>query len=91
MNRLSLIIIYLVYATRAFQLSLPETFQILRAFVSCPTGQRMAVVGTLTHCQMVAAWVWFHLVIRMYHSIDNIGFMQLLKQLRPKCHNEMLY
>lgn len=88
-NQLSVLIIYLVYTSRAFQLSLPETLQILRASVYGPTGHRMAVVGALAHCQISAFWAWFSAIIRKYRSIDNIGFMQLLGKMKQDSQEKM--
>ena len=81
---------YSVFFVRALQLPVPEDLQFLRASVYGSVGHRMAVISFFVYCHFLAARVWLYTVFRKHQSIETIGFMQLLKQLKEKSQVEML-
>ena len=90
LRQMSVSVVTSAFFIRAFKLPVPEDLQILRPSVIGPLGHRMAVVGFLSLCYFLTTKVWLYTVVREHQSMEEIGFMQLLKQLTKQSQDKTL-
>lgn len=84
-------LLYLLFIVTALQVPLPRAFQIFQAPTYGSMGSVLVYLGAVGGFQIFIVRMWLYYTIRKNHSVENIGFMQLLNQLHPQSEEKIFF
>lgn len=89
-EQLNVLAFYLMFMLTAARVPFFIFLQPLRSFDFGPTGYQFSMIASFAFIEMIGCRLWFYFAERKHPSLEQIEFIELLRQLNQQSHDRIL-